>query len=413
MTKAEFYREAQPASVGPLEGIVVLEACTTYAGPVAGAELADMGAEVIKCELPETGDVCRLFGPWVPNAPEQDKGAPFLSINRNKKAITLNFHHERGQEIFRQLARRADVVLQNFRPGALDKWNIGYEAIRAVKPDIVYVSISCLGQWGPLSHKVGYDTDAQAMGGIMSITGQADGPPTKTGHASIDYLSGVKAAQAALAALVRRLRTGEGQHVDLSMVDCALSVTEGGIMQAATCGTVWQRKGNRHPSTAPCNSFLCLDGYVMLAVAHDKQWQSFCKLMGREDLMTDPRTAIGAARKANEVFIEQIIAEWTSTQTKADVVSALNAASIAVSPVLDFGEIVREPHFREREIVCEVEHPTAGKLTHYGVAPKFSRTPAVVRSSAPLLGQHNAEIYGEWLGYGAATLATLRGEGVI
>lgn len=413
MTKDEFYREAQPASVGPLEGIVVLEACTTYAGPVAGAELADMGAEVIKCELPETGDICRLFGPWVPNAPERDKGTPFLSINRNKKAITLNFHHERGQEIFRQLARRADMVLQNFRPGALDKWNIGYDAIRAVKPDIVYVSISCLGQWGPLSYKVGYDTDAQAMGGIMSITGQADGPPTKTGHASIDYLSGVKAAQAALAALVRRMRTGEGQHVDLSMVDCALSVTEGGIMQAATCGEVWQRKGNRHPSTAPCNSFLCSDGYVMLAVAHDKQWQSFCKLLGREDLMTDPRTATGAARKANEAFVEQVIAEWASTRTKAEVVSALNAASIAVSPVLDFGEIVREPHFREREIVCDIEHPTAGKLTHYGIAPKFSRTPAKVRSSAPLLGQHNAEIYGEWLGYDAAMLETLRGEGVI
>jgi crotonobetainyl-CoA:carnitine CoA-transferase CaiB-like acyl-CoA transferase len=413
MTKAEFYREARSASVGPLEGIVVLEACTTYAGPVAGAELADLGAEVIKCELPETGDVCRLFGPWVPNAPAQDKGAPFLSINRNKKAITLNFHHECGQEIFRQLARRADVVLQNFRPGALDKWNIGYEAIRAVKPDIVYVSISCLGQWGPLSHKVGYDTDAQAMGGIMSITGQADGPPTKTGHASIDYLSGVKAAQAALAALVQRLRTGEGQHVDLSMVDCALSVTEGGIMQAATCGEVWQRKGNRHPASAPCNSFLCTDGYVMLAVAHDKQWQSLCKLLGREDLMTDPRTATGAARKAHEAFVEHVVAEWTSTRTKAEVVSLLNAASIAVSPVLDFGEIVREPHFREREIVCEVEHPTAGKLTHYGVAPKFSRTPATVRSSAPQLGQHNAEIYGTWLGYDAAMLATLRGEGVI
>src|SRR5258706_14011577 len=209
MTKEEFYKEANPHSSGPLEGIVVLEACTTYAGPVAAAELADMGAEVIKCELPLTGDVCRQFGPRVPDAPAQDGSAPFLSINRNKKAITLNFHHPRGQEIFRQLACRADVVLQNFRPGALDRWQIGYEDIRALKPDIVYVSISCLGQWGPLSHKVGYDTDAQAMGGIMSITGQADGPPTKTGYASMDYLTGVKAAQSALAALVRRLRTGD------------------------------------------------------------------------------------------------------------------------------------------------------------------------------------------------------------
>jgi crotonobetainyl-CoA:carnitine CoA-transferase CaiB-like acyl-CoA transferase len=413
MTKEEFYKEANYNSRGPLEDIVVLEACTTYAGPVAAAELADLGAEVIKCELPVTGDVCRLFGPRAPNAPEQDRGAPFLSINRNKKAVTLNFHHPRGQEIFRRLARRADVILQNFRPGALDKWHIGYEDIRAIKPDIVYVSISCLGQWGPLSYKVGYDTDAQALGGIMSITGQADGPPTKTGHASIDYLTGVKAAQAALAALVRRLRTGEGQHVDVAMVDCALAVTEGGIMQAAMCGEVWQRKGNRHPASAPCNSFLCQDGYVMLAVAHDKQWASLCRIIGREELIHDPRTATVAARKEYEAFVEQVVADWTSQRTKQEVVSTFNAESIAISPILDFGEIVREPHFREREIVCEVEHPTAGKLTHYGVAPKFAKTPTRVRMAAPMLGQHNAEIYGAWLGYDEATLEELRKEGVI
>jgi len=411
--KNEFYKEADSTSLGPLEGIVVLEACTTYAGPVAAAELADLGAEVIKCELPVTGDVCRLFGPRVPNAPSQDCGAPFLSINRNKKAITLNFHLPRGQEIFRQLARRADVILQNFRPGALDKWHIGYEDIRAIKPDIVYVSISCLGQWGPLSYKVGYDTDAQAMGGIMSITGQTDGPPTKTGHASIDYLTGVKAAQAALAALIRRLRTGEGQHVDVAMVDCALSVTEGGVLQAAMCGEVWQRKGNRHPASAPCNSFLCQDGYVMLAVAHDKQWASLCRILGREELASDSRTATVAARKNNEELVEQLVAEWTRQRTRQEVVTVLNAESIAVSPVLDFGDIVRETHFRERESVCEVEHPTAGKLTHYGVAPKFAKTPARVRSAAPVLGQDNQEIYRSLLGYDEATLAELEKEGVI
>jgi crotonobetainyl-CoA:carnitine CoA-transferase CaiB-like acyl-CoA transferase len=414
MTKKEFYREADPASRGPLEGIVVLEACTTYAGPVAAAELADLGAEVIKCELPEIGDVCRLFGPRVPNAPAQDCGAPFLSINRNKKAITLNFHLARGQEIFRQLARRADVILQNFRPGALDKWHIGYEDIRAIKPDIVYVSISCLGQWGPLSHKVGYDTDAQAMGGIMSITGQPDGPPTKTGHASIDFLTGVKAAQAALAALVRRLRTGEGQHVDIAMVDCALSVTEGGVMQAANCGTVWQRNGNHHPASAPCNSFLCQDGkYVMLAIAHDRQWATFCQVSGRNEFASDPRTATVAARKMNEELVDQLVAEWIVQRSREEVVATLNAASIAVSPILDFGDIIQEPHFRERESVCDVDHPTAGRVTQYGIAPKFAKTPATVRTAAPLLGQDNAEIYGQWLGYDEDTLAELRRENVI
>jgi len=413
MTKEEFYRETYSPSVGPLEGIVVLEACTTYAGPVAGAELADMGAEVIKCELPETGDICRVFGPRVPNAPERDGGAPFLSINRNKKSITLNFHHPQGQEIFRQLAGHADIVLENFRPGAMSKWQLGYEDIRRIKPDIVYVSISCLGQWGPLSSKVGYDIDAQAMSGVMSVTGQPDGPPTKTGNAIMDYLSGIKAAQAALAALVRRQRGGEGQWVDIAMVDCALSVTEGGIMQAAVCGEVWQRNGNRHPAAAPVNSFRCADGYVMLGVVHDKQWQKFCQIIGREDLITDPRTVTVAERKVHEELIEQITADWASGRSAQEVVATLNTEGISASPILHFGEIVREPHFREREMVVGVNHPTAGAVMHYGTAAKFSRTRTQIRTPAPLLGQDNAAVYGKWLGYSAERLEELKSAGVI
>ena len=412
MTKEEFFKEADLTTTGPLDGIVVLEACTTYAGPVAAAELGDMGAEVIKCELPGSGDICRALAPRLPDAPDLDRSAPFLSINRNKKAITLNFHHPRGQEIFRQLARRADVVVQNFRPGTMDTWHIGYDDIRQVKSDIVYVSISCLGQWGPLSHKIGYDIDAQAMGGIMSITGQADGPPTKAGNAVADYLTGIKASQAALAALVRRLRTGQGQHVEIAMVDAVLTVTEGGMMQAANCGEVWQRNGNRHPSVAPVNTFVCTDGYVMLGVVHDKQWQQFCSIIGRQELVTDPRTATVASRKVNEEFVEQVTAEWTKTQTVGAVVDQLNAGSIPASPIFTFGDIVREEHFKVREMVCEVEHPTAGKVTHYGIAPKFARTPARVRTPAPLLGQDNVEVYGT-LGYDDAALEELQREGVI
>ncbi|HJY81066.1 MAG TPA: CoA transferase, partial [Candidatus Binatia bacterium] len=171
--------------------------------------------------------------------------------------------------------------------------------------------------------------------------------------------------------------------------------------------------GNRHPATAPCNSFLCKDGYVILAIAHDKQWASLCRIIGHEELINDPRTATVAARKENETLVEQVTATWISTRTKQEVVSILNAASISTSPVMDFGEIVREPHFREREIVCEVEHPAAGKLTHYGVGPKFSRTPARVRAAAPVLGQDNAVIYGKWLGYSETELEELRGRGVI
>ena len=412
MTKEEFFQEADTATDGPLDGIMVLEACTTYAGPVAAAELADMGAEVIKCELPGSGDVSRAFAPHVPGAPELDRSAPFLSINRNKKSITLNFHHPQGQALFLQLAQRADIVVQNFRPGTMDKWHIGYADIREVKSDIVYVSISCLGQWGPLSHKVGYDVDAQAMGGLMSITGQADGPPLKTGNATADFLTGVKAAQAGLAALVRRLRTGQGQHVEIAMVDAILSVTEGGIMQAATCGEVWKRDGNRHPAVAPVNTFACADGYIILALAHDKQWQRLSVLIGREDLRDDPRAATVAARKKHEPLIESAISAWTQAQTVREAVAQLNAESISASPIYDFNDIIQEGHFRVRDMVCEVEHPTSGHLTHYGSAPKFARTPGGIRTPAPLLGQHNAEVYGSF-GYSAEILEEWQKAGVI
>ncbi len=412
MTKDEFFQEADSTTTGPLDGIVVLEACTTYSGPVAAAELADMGAEVIKCEIPGSGDVSRAFPPRVPGAPDIDCSAPFLSINRNKKAITLNFHHPHGQDIFRQLARRADIVIQNFRPGTMDKWHIGYTDIQQVKPDIVYVSISCLGQWGPLAHKVGYDIDAQAMGGLMSIIGHADGPPLKTGNGIADYLTGIKAAQAGLAAIVSRLRTGQGQHVEIAMVDAVLSVTEGGIMQAATCGEVWKRDGNHHPAVSPANTFACTDGYIILAVAHARQWQRLCTIIGREELVDDTRTATVSARKQHETFVEDAISEWTQTQTVRDAVAQLNAEGIASSPILGFDDIIQEEHFKVREMVCEVEHPTAGKITHYGVAPKFARTPARVRTPAPLLGQDNAEVYGQ-LGYSAEALEELQKEGVI
>ena len=412
MTKEEFFREADTSTCGPLDGMVVLEACTTYAGPVAAAELADMGAEVIKCELPGSGDVSRAFAPHVPGAPELDRSAPFLSINRNKKSITLNFHHPQGQALFRQLAQRVDLVLQNFRPGTMDKWHIGYADIQQVKPDIVYVSISCLGQWGPLSHKVGYDVDAQAMGGLMSVTGPTDGAPHKTGNATADFLTGVKAAQAGLAALVRRLRTGQGQHVEISMVDAILSITEAGVMQAATCGEVWQRDGNRHPAVAPVNTFACTDGYMILAIAHDKQWQRLCVLIGREDLVNDARTATVTARKLHEPLIEEAISAWTQTHTVRDVVALLNAESISASPIYDFNDIVQEEHFRVRDMVCEVEHPTAGRLTHYGSAPKFSHTPGGIRTPAPMLGQHNSEVYAS-LGHSGETLEKWRQEDVI
>ncbi|MBI1987122.1 MAG: CoA transferase [Nitrospinae bacterium] len=414
MRKEEFYREALPDSRGPLEGFRVLEATNVAAGPLAGTLLADLGAESVKCEMPGKGDLlrqvthCQVEGPS-----ELDRSAYYLSINRNKKCITLNLKHPEGQELFRRLARHVDVVIENFKPGTMEGWGLGYQEIRKVKPDIIYTSVSGYGQYGPYSHRPGYDHIGQAMGGLMSITGYPDGPPTKTGHAVADNLGGWQGAFGTLAALVHRMKTGRGQHVDVNLVDAILYTTTFGIMGAANAGWHWERCGNRHPLASPSNTFPCRDGWVIMAVASDSHWAKLCRLMGREALIADPRTASPALRAANWQFVEGEVAAWTQGNTVAEVVDRFEEAGLVASPILSFEEIVQDPHFREREMVAEVEHPTAGPLKLFGVASKYSLTPARVHAPAPLLGQHNEEVYGGWLELTSEEMGRLREKGVI
>ncbi|MBI2875528.1 MAG: CoA transferase [Candidatus Tectomicrobia bacterium] len=413
MRKEEFYREARPQSVGPLEGTRVLEATTSYAGPMAGTVLADLGAEVVKVDFPETGELIRHVGPFVPSRSKLDSSAFHLSINRNKKCISLDLRTPEGREIFQQLTARMDIVIENFKPGTMEGWGLGYEEVRKGKPDIIYTSVSGYGQYGPYSHRPGYDHIGQAMGGLMSINGYPDTPPTRTGNAMIDNITGWQGAFGTLAALFCREKTGQGQHVDASLLDSALYTTELGIMAAANANYLWQRMGCGHPAAGGEHPYSCQDGYLVISANNMVHWPRLCRIMGREDLIEDPRTNTVAARAENRKLVAETIDSWTRKHTIQQVLEVLEEAEIVCAPVLNFKQILEVDHIRERGMVAEVEHPTAGRLQLYGVATKFSRTPAGVRTPAPLLGQHNEEVYGNLLGLSRERMAELKEKGII
>lgn len=412
MKKEEFYREARRDVTGPLQGVRVLEATTAGAGPWAGTLLADMGADIIKVDQPGAGDMARKLPPFVKDENRQETGGLHLSINRNKKNITLKLSSPEGAELFRQLASKMDIVIQNFKPGTMSKWGVGYEDIRRVKPDIIYASISGFGQFGPLHERAGYDGVGQAMGGLMHITGYPDGPPTKTGNAMADNITGWLGAFSCVSALYWRQQTGEGQHLDVSLLDTILYVSEVGILGAASANFNWKRMG-RHPA-APRAVHRCGDGnYLYLMCVLDQHWAKLCHLMNRPDLITDPRTSTTPDRAANHEVCEAAIEAWVSTKSADEVVDLTNQQGLVCAPVLDFSQIIRNEHILERDMVADVEHPVAGPIKIYGVGPKLSRTPTRVRMPAPTLGQHNAEVYGHLLALDEVRMDQLKEQGII
>lgn len=413
MRKEEFYAEALPHSRGPLEGIRVLEATTTGAGPWTGTLLTDLGAETLKIDQPKVGDVSRHLPPFVDPEDPINTSCFYMSINRGKKNLTLELKEPEGQEIFRELARHFDIVIQNYKPGTMDRWGIGYEEIRKVRPDIIYTSISGFGQFGPWSHRPSYNPVGEAWGGIMHVTGHPDGPPTQSGNAMCDNISGWLAAYATLAALFHRQRTGEGQHVDISQADTMLYTSGLGIMTAANTDYRWGRRGNRSDLVSPSNTYLCQDGFVYICVLRDAHWIKLCQVIGREDLGCDSELQTVASRAARGLFIDQVVGEWTREKRVEEVVDLLDEVGIVVTAIPDFHQILRTEHILERDMVVEVEHPAAGPVKLYGVGPKLSRTPGRVQGPAPLLGEHTDEILEEWLGYDREKIRSLRNKGVV
>ncbi|MEE2672208.1 MAG: CoA transferase [Myxococcota bacterium] len=402
MDKTEFYRDAIPGSTGPLAGIRVVEATTTWAGPMCGCLLADFGADVIKVEDPR-GEIGRRSPPTLPGT---DPPVSFMhaTVNRNKRSLALDLHDPAARDAVRELVARSDVFVENFRPGTLDSWELGYEHLRARNPALVYVSISGYGQFGPEHEKVGYDPLAQAASGFLSLNGEPEGEPVKAPTFLADDLAGLHAALATLAALRHRDQTGEGQHVDVALLDAMLFQSTGYLTLGAM-GVDLPRLGNQFRIAAPAKTFACLDGSVMAGVLLDTHWKRLAELIGRSDLADDPKYATSEQRIAHREEVNAILSEWAAPRTLAQVVEAFAGAGIPAAPVRTYAQAAQDPHVHERDML-QTARSSEGEVPVVGPAAKLSRTPTRVRTAAPGLGEHNREIL-EDLGYEAERLEAL------
>jgi formyl-CoA transferase len=409
MQKSEFYREARSDLTGPLAGVRVVELTTTWAGPMAGCILADFGADVIKVEHP-AGEVARRSPPILPGT-KPPISFMQATLNRNKRSLTLDLHAPRGREIFLDLCGRADIVIENFRPGALDGWGVGFKELRARKHDSILVSISGFGQYGRDHDRAGYDPLAQAASGFLSLNGSPDGEPVKAPTFLGDDLSGLHAALAALAALRHRDRTGEGQHVDVALLDSVLFQSTGYLTLGAM-DVELPRLGNQFRIAAPANVYKCRDGRAMLGVLVDAHWKRLARVIGRPELADDPGYATTAARIARREHVDGLVAEWMAQRTVAEAEAALLAEGLPIAPVRTYAEAARDPHVADREMLQATTVEGNARIPVVGPAAKFSRTPVRVRSGAPALGAHNDEILAE-LGFDAEERAELKTGGVI
>jgi formyl-CoA transferase len=405
----EFYARARVDGAGPLAGVRVLEATTTWAGPMCGCLLADLGADVIKLELPG-GEVARRLPPLLP---ERRKPLGFMHVtaNRGKRSLTLDLREAAGRELALDLLRRSDVFVENFRPGTLSGWGLGYTEVCEVKPDIVYVSISGFGQWGPDSDQAGYDPVAQAASGWLSLNGEPGGAPVKSPTFLADDLAGLHGALAALAALRHRDRSGEGQHLDVSLLDVLLFQSNGYPMLAAL-GVELPRLGSQFQVAAPAGVFRCRDGWVMAGVLLDAHWKILARAIGRPELADHPDFATTPARLARRAEVQALLAAWCEPRASAEVVERLLRERLPCAPVRSFAEAARDPHVLAREMLQQVELEDGTRAPVVGPPVKYSRTPLRVARGAPALGAHSDEILAE-LGLDPASIARLRADGIV
>ena len=411
MDRREFYREARRDLPGPLAGVRVVEATTTWAGPMCGCLLADLGADVVKVEHP-SGEVARRVPPFL-CADRGGGGVSFMhaTVNRGKRSLALDLRRSEGRDLFLRLCEGADIVVENFRPGVLAGWGLGYADVRARRPDVVYVSISGYGQYGPDAARAGYDPLAQAASGFLSLNGDPDGRPVKSPTFLADDLAGLHGALAALAALRHRDRTGEGQHVDVALLDAMLFQSTG-YPTLGALGVPLPRLGNEFRIAAPANVFPCRDGEVMTGVLIDSHWKRFAAVIGHPELADDPGYATAEARLERRDELNRLVTSFTRERALDDVVAALAEAGLPAAPVRTYADAARDPHLAEREMLQSVRQENGGEAPITGPAAKLSRTPLRIRSGAPALGAHTDELLAD-LGVDAAERARLRREGVI
>lgn len=392
----------------PLNGIKVLDISQIMAGPYCTMVLGDMGAEVIKVEKANGGDDSRQMGPYV-----NDESTCFSQINRNKKSISLNLKDERARQVFFRLAKEADVIVENYRPGVTKSLGIDYGTVSEINPGIVYCSISGYGQTGPYSHKGGFDLVAQGMSGLMSMTGEKGRRPLKTGIAVYDIGAGITAVYSILAAYIHKMQTGEGQHVDIAITECGLPWFSWEAAAYFAEGRVPEPTGWRHRVSAPYQAVKARDGYIMLGCANQRTWERFCNdVIEREDLIHDERFLTNSDRGANVEELEAVIEDILSHRDMAYWLDRCDTAGVPAGPINNFAQAMQDEHYLARGMVQEVEHPVIGKMKTVGFPSKFSRTPSQIRCPAPLFAQHTDEILAQ-LGLDESEVAELRRDGCI
>ena len=395
--------------LGAMEGITVLDLTRVLAGPFSGMMLADMGANVIKIEEAGKGADERQLGPF-----QNGESAYYMNLNRNKKGMSLNLKSAKGKEIFKSLVKKADVVLENYRPGTMNKLGLGYDVLKEVNPGIIYAAVSGFGQYGPYSKRPGYDIISQAMSGLMSTTGWPGGPPTRSGTAMGDVLGGLSVTIGILSAIYNRSHTGRGQVVDVALVDSAVASLEIINMIYLVEGRLPQRIGNRYESVYPYDSFQAKDDLVIIGGGNDKLWSLFATHIGRPELVDHPDFARTRDRVKNHVVVKQIVEEWTQTKTVKEIVDELLAVGIPAAPIYGIDQVVADPHIGgAREMFVDTVHPKAGPIKLTGSHIKFSETKTAIRSASPGLGEHNEAILTSLLGKTKEEIETLKQEGVI
>jgi len=394
----------------PLSDLTVLDLSRVLAGPYCSMMLGDLGADVIKVERPELGDDTRHWDP--PSA--GGEAAYYLCVNRNKRSLTVNLKEAEGREIIRELARKSDILIENYKVGTLDKMGLGYEEIKKINPGIIYCSITGFGQNGPYKDKPGYDFMIQGMGGIMSFTGDPEGPPMKVGVAIVDITAGLFASSAILAALRHREKTGVGQFIDIALLDSVVAWLANVGSNYLISGQLPRRFGNAHPNIVPYEPFMAGDGvYIALAVGNDPQWRKLCKLAGIEELAEDPRFATNAARVNHREDLIPIIQKKMLDRPAEEWLQVLDENKIPCGPINTLDKVFSDPQVLAREMVADVPHPTAESFKMVASPMKFTETPCEITRHPPLLGEHTDEILKEMLDFSEERIASLKASGTI
>ncbi|MGB5328729.1 MAG: CaiB/BaiF CoA-transferase family protein [Gammaproteobacteria bacterium] len=401
---------------GPLTGFRVLDLSRILAGPWASQMLADLGAEVIKIERPGSGDDTRGWGP--PYMPDQSgnvtsEAAYFHAANRGKQSVCIDMSQPAGQQLIQQLAAHCDVFIENFKVGGLKKYGLDYESMERINPGLVYCSITGFGQSGPYAERAGYDFMIQAMGGMMSVTGEAGGQPMKIGVALADVLTGLYASNAIQAALIHRQNSGAGQYIDMALLDVQVATLANQAMNFLASGVSPQRRGNSHPNIVPYQAFQTGDGHIILAIGNDAQFERFCKLAGRGELAADARFRSNSDRVRYRDALVPQVATIMLQKSSADWLEALNAEGIPCGPINNIEQVFADPQVQHRGLQLELDHPDAGKVASVANPIKMSLTPVEYDRAPPLLGQHTDEVLTRLLGMDAQEVSRLKQDNII